>query len=260
MYPISVGVTTFQEKTWGRVYVQYEKNGVLLFAFKNWIKSDEKTYYGTGKLDDEPAYNWFSLENRTVFNRFQEVLNGAADHLFLTPLNYKEKYGTPSVILERLLIEIRANDYQKVENRRGWYNRSKLEEISMSPIIVEVKNRTILFTEYQTEIRLQPKQFLIYLFYLKHPEGLFRNQIPDFEKEIKELYEKVTRSTDHDKIRQTVTDLVLLNGNSWDEQISKIKKSFTDNLGNRIAEKYIIQGKRNEKYFISIDQNLLKIN
>src|SRR5690554_8099523 len=106
---IFVGVTTFQERTWGRVFVQYEKNNELFFAFKNWMKFEENTYFGKGKLEDERAYNWFLSENINIFKNSKDVLNGAADDLFLTPVEYKEKYGTPSVILKRLLIEIRAN-------------------------------------------------------------------------------------------------------------------------------------------------------
>lgn len=142
---IFVGVTTFQERTWGRVFVQYEKNNELFFAFKNWMKFEENTYFGKGKLEDERAYNWFLSENINIFKNSKDVLNGAADDLFLTPVEYKEKYGTPSVILKRLLIEIRANDYQKVENRRGWYNRSQLEEILEERIITYQLNEILLY-------------------------------------------------------------------------------------------------------------------
>lgn len=256
---IFVGVTTFQERTWGRVFVQYEKNNELFFAFKNWMKFEENTYFGKGKLEDERAYNWFLSENINIFKNSKDVLNGAADDLFLTPVEYKEKYGTPSVILKRLLIEIRANDYQKVENRRGWYNRSQLEEIVVSPIRIKVRARIIEFTEYQAKIVFPPREFLIYLFYLRHPEGIFRYQIEDFEEEIKEIYEKVTKSLDVDKIKETVKNLILIDGNSWDEQVSRVKKLLVKELGERVAEKYTIHGRKNEKYFIPIDRELVEI-
>lgn len=256
---LSISITTFQESTWGRVYVQYEKDNQLLFAFKNWIKFDEKTYFGSGSLENEPAYSWFLLENRHVFNDYTVVLDEKADHLYLTPERHREQYGVPSKILKRLLIEIKANAVQKVENRRGWYSRSQLEEVKVSAITLHLTQRIITFTDYDVTIKLPPRQFLIYLFYSQHPDGIYRKQVSDYEAELKQLYSKISVSIQDGKNEAIINDLISLDSNSWDEQISKIKKTFIDTLGEQIASYYLIRGNRNESYALSLDSKLVTL-
>ena len=52
---------------------------------------------------------------------FREVLNGNYDKMYLTPERHRLKYGTPSKILEQLLIDIEDGSCQDVETRRGWF-------------------------------------------------------------------------------------------------------------------------------------------
>lgn len=249
---ISISITTSQEKTWGRVYVQYKINGTLFYSFRNWMNFEEKNYFGLGYLENEPSYTWFEEKNRFEFVRYEDVLKGNADDLLLTPKEHKKKYGTPSEIAKSLLINIRANNLERVINRRGWYDRTHTEELIISPIQLNIRKKSIYFTVYETEILLEPIPFLVYWFYLEHSEGINRIDIPDYESELYAKYEKVTRSTNPEKIKKTIENLIALNSNSWDEQISKIKKVFISKLGERIASKYHIKGKKRDKYFISL--------
>lgn len=252
-----IAITTFQEKTWGRVYVQYEKDGKHFYAFKNWFEKEEKRYFSEGRLESEPAFSWFNPENRHYFYSAEEVLNGTADNLYLTPEKHKKEYGTPSVILRRLLVEIRANNLERVDGRRSWFH--KQQELIISPIVLDVRTRSIRFPLYAEEIKFEPRQFLVYLFYLRHPEGIVRKNIPDFLEELSSLYGKITVSTDKEKIEKVLSGLTDLSKNTWDEQISKIKKQLTDTLGERIAKVYLIQGARENSYTIPLSQELISI-
>jgi hypothetical protein len=67
-----------------------------------------------------------------------------ADNLYLTTPNYKEKYGTPSIILKRLLIELRANIGEPLADRSGWYQGYQTPEVILSPIVITANYKIYL--------------------------------------------------------------------------------------------------------------------
>jgi hypothetical protein len=115
-----VGITTMQERTWGRVFLNYEENGVDKYIFKNWIYFEEYTFKSDGSFESEPAFTWF---NNQEIASVKDVLMGRFDHMNLTPSNHKSSYGTPSIILNELLGELEINEFTNVEERRNWYAR-----------------------------------------------------------------------------------------------------------------------------------------
>jgi hypothetical protein len=265
----SVHITEMHEKTWGRVYVQYEQDNEEYFILKNWLFFDEKTYKSIGSLlVDETieengirphhVYLWFPSEKRHVFQNYQDVLNGAADDLYLTTPNYKEKYGTPSVILKRLLIELRANIGEPLAYRSGWYQRYQTPEIILSPIVISENNKIYLSLYENLEIKLEPLIKLVYLLFLNHPEGIVLVNIGDYEKELSDIYSKITKSDDLAKIQRRVSELTNLTGNSLHEKISKIKNNFVDELGEKLAKNYYIYGNPGEAYKINLSPTLIK--
>ncbi len=248
----SIHITTFQESTWGRVYVQYEQNGEQFYVFKNWLKFEEKVFKGEGDLMDEPAYTWFTDANRQVFTE-QDVLSGKADGLYLTPPKWKEEYGTPSKILKRLLIELKANIGEPVANRRGWFEKSQTPEIVLSDVVINA-NYSITLPFYDLEIQLPALVKLVYLFFLKHPEGVKVVDLADHTAELLSIYEKISVGSDKEKAAKSIEALVNPTENSLHEKISKIKKIFTDELGEKLAAYYIISGSKGEPYKIALPQ------
>lgn len=115
---LEVGITEYQERTWGRVYLNYLENGEPKFIFKNWIYFNENTFQSEGTFENEPAYTWFESQHIVTL---EETINGNFDNLYLTPSNYKSRYGTPSIIVKKLLKEIDSETFNNVESRRGWY-------------------------------------------------------------------------------------------------------------------------------------------
>ena len=116
-----IGITSFQQGTWGRVYIDYVEGGQEKFAFKNWLEFVEKNFSGSGSFESEPAYTWFSSMETT--EDYMAVLEGEYDDLYLTPERHKLKYGTPSKILMTLIQDIDSNLMQDINNRRGWFNK-----------------------------------------------------------------------------------------------------------------------------------------
>lgn len=250
----SINITEYQQATWGRVYVQYEKNNQLFFAFKNWIKFGEKTYKGIGTLEDEPAYNWFEPNKRHIYTQYEDVLNGCADQLYLTPEKYRDEYGTPSKILKRLLIEIKANIGEPVENRRGWFLKEQNNEIILSSVSVNEKNK-IFLPEYDLEIKLEPMLKLVYLFFLKQDKGIKFIELPNYKNELLKLYQKLSTSSENTKIEKRIDELTDLSSNSLHEKISKVNKILKTELGETLANHYIIKGEATQPYKVNLPKD-----
>lgn len=115
-----IGITEAKDATWGRVFMDYTENGENKFAFKNWIRFNEKNFHGNDSFTMEPAFTWF--DKREVTDDYMAVLEGEYDFMFLTPTKYKNDYGTPSKILKRLIADIDSGLMEDISKRRGWYN------------------------------------------------------------------------------------------------------------------------------------------
>jgi len=264
----SVHITEQQDRTWGRVYIQYEQNKQEFYIFKNWLFFDEKTYKGIGNLCDENTelnddknphhvYLWFTEEKRHVYDNYKEVLQGKADHLKLTSENYKIKYGTPSVILKRLLIELRANLGEPVEYRKGWFQRYQNPEIILSEIVVNEKYKIHLPLYENLELKMEPMLRLVYILFLHHPEGIRLKEISNYKSELESIYSKISSTSDLNKIKQRIEELTSITKNSLYEKISKLNKIFKDVLGDKIALHYQIIGNAGQFYKINLEKELI---
>ncbi|MCU4177896.1 hypothetical protein [Carboxylicivirga sp. N1Y90] len=114
-----VGITEFQQRTWGRVYINFVVDGIEGYASKEWQFFKERNFAGKGQFQEEPSYAWF---NETCIADADKVLDGQYDHLNLTPDKYKTAYGTPSKILAKLITDVEDENIEDVDKRRGWYS------------------------------------------------------------------------------------------------------------------------------------------
>jgi hypothetical protein len=255
----SVYITLYQERTWGRVYVCFEKENQMFYAFKNFINFNEHNFLGGGEIIDEPAFNWFSEEKRFEFS-VEEVISGNADHLFLTPDKYKQQYGTPSNLLKRFLIDIRSNNLTPIEKRRGWFENFHIPAIIVSELHVKREYKQLILEDYSTEIELEPLIKTLYVFYLKHPEGVRRIDIQDHHEELQDIYTQITNKSDLEKVKKSIDSLIDISGKSFDEKISKIKKHLIELLGEKIARNYIIYKSSSEEYKLNLDFQKIKFD
>lgn len=255
----SIHITTYQERTWGRVYVSYQMEQKQYFAFKNFINSMEHNFIGNGCIEEEPAFNWFSVDKRFEFS-VNEVLEGKADRLTLTPEKWKVKYGTPSVLLKRLLIDIYSGNLTPVERRRGWFEHFYIPKLQLSDIQVTKEYKQIILKDYFTEVTFEPLMKTLYVFFLKHTEGVKRTDLIDHSEELQLIYTQITQKSDLKKVRQSIALLTDSLGKSFDEKISKIKKQLTDILGEKLAKYYRIHKSESEEYIISLPPSKIKFD
>lgn len=255
----SVHITCFQQNTWGRVYVCFEKDEQAFYAFKNFIRFVEHNFLGDGSIENEPSYTWVTEEKRFAFT-VEEVLAGQADHLCLTPEKHKAAYGTPSTLLKRLLIDIYSGNLTPVAHRRGWFEHFHIPRTILSELHVNKDFKQIVLNDYFTEIPLEPLMKTLYVFYLKHLEGVKRTNLVDHTEELQSIYTQITQKSDLEKVKQSIASLTDNGGKSFDEKISKIKKQFIDILGEQLAKSYYLSKSDTEEYLITLPASKIKFD
>ncbi len=126
----------------------------------------------------------------------------------------------------------------------------------LSPIRITQDYR-IFLTLYKKEIVLTPLLKAVYLFFLKHPEGVYFKNLPSYHAELLQLYRKFAIRGSLEKHVSTITDLVNPLGNSMNEKCSIIKKYITNLLDDSLAKHYYISGGKGELKRISINPEMI---
>jgi hypothetical protein len=129
-----------------------------------------------------------------------------------------------------------------------------------SPRRIKIKGftHTIFIPDFgNIEIPLNPKQKAIYLFFLKHPEGVRIVDLIDHRKEISIYYHRFSNFGTIEEIEKSIDILLDPTNNNINEILSKIKSAFVKILGQRLSDHYIISGNRGEPYRIKLSSDLI---
>ncbi len=92
----------------------------------------------------------------------------------------------------------------------------------------------------QREVELQPVHKAVYLLFLAHPEGIEFKRLSEHRNELTDLYRKIARNLDKEKIIETVAHLVDPLDNAINEKCSRIKNVFLSLMDEYSASYYII--------------------
>ena len=126
--------------------------------------------------------------------------------------------------------------------------------------LIITKNGEVMLS-YQTGIfirkdivKLAPLDRAIYLFFLRHPEGINFSYLPDYREELMEIYKKLMNYRTTASMRKSVEDVTDPTKNSINEKCARIRRAFIDVLGNYMASSYYISGNRGEAKKIVLDR------
>lgn len=124
--------------------------------------------------------------------------------------------------------------------------------------MIITKDYRILLPDYQNmEIKMEPLAKAVYLLFLKHPEGIVFKCLPDFRKELAEIYDKLRPAGMTDKALQSIEDVTNPLLNSINEKCARIRGAFLCEFDDYMARHYYIDGKRGKAKRISLPRDLI---
>lgn len=139
------------------------------------------------------------------------------------------------------------------------FRKSEKKQPRPVPIILNAQKQLLLPELGNLEIKLNPLFKTLYLFYLKHNEGVRLNQLSDFKEELLSIYKHLSIAGDRLTIENRINDLVSAQGDSFNQKKAKINRIVNDLLGESLAQFYRIEGARDEPYKINLPVDLVDI-
>jgi len=134
---------------------------------------------------------------------------------------------------------------------------------NMTPSRLEVRgrNKDIFLVDMEDHhLHLGPLEKTVFLFFLQHPEGVSFPHLIDSKEELYNLYESVSNLGTIAEIHNTVDRLLDVTNNLLSEKVARIKRTFKNAVGDKMAEHYIISGRRGEPKVISLDRGLVEFD
>ena len=121
------------------------------------------------------------------------------------------------------------------------------------------KQFKIYLTDYDNlEVKMGPLPKTVFLFYLRHPEGVMFSHLQDHRDELLKIYSHVCTNDDPKRMEESIKHLTDPLDNSICEKCSNIRKAFAVKIADSIASNYYINGPQGEKKKISLDRNLVE--
>ena len=225
-------------------------------------------YYGISSKEEAKAY----LDHPVLGVRLREITQALLD---CNNKSADDILGFPDVLKVRscmtLFDLVSPNDifndvlYKFYEGQRcdktiwrlGFHDDKLKHQIKFSRITI-TKEGAVLLTDYDNrEVKMEPMTKAVYLLYLRHPEGIAFKQLPDFRKEMADLYVKIKPYGLNDRVLKSIEDVTNPLLNSINEKCSRIKAAFLSEVDASLADHYYIIGKGGEEKKITLPRNLV---
>ena len=140
--------------------------------------------------------------------------------------------------------------------RLGTREEKSKNAIKLSKLRI-AKDGTILLADYQKEVKMEPIVKAVYLLFLNHPEGIAFKFLPDYRKELTDLYQKIKPLGLTERAIRSIEDVTNPLLNSINEKCSRIRAAFLSEVDSSLLEQYIISGKSGEVKKIALSRDLV---
>ena len=145
---------------------------------------------------------------------------------------------------------------EKTVRRLGVRDEKNKNAIRLSRLTI-AKDCTITLSDYQQEVKMEPIVKAIYLLFLKHPEGIPFKHLPDYRKELADIYQKIKPFGLNERAIRSIEDATNPLLNSINEKCSRIRAAFLSEVDSTLLEQYIISGKSGEVKKITLPRELV---
>lgn len=144
------------------------------------------------------------------------------------------------------------------KNINEWTFRQLFKnEIQLSHLRI-TKDHRIFLSEYNNiEVKMEPINKAVYLLFLKHPEGIIFKHLPDYRKELAEIYQRIRPLGLNERAIQSIENVTNPCLNSINEKCARIRSAFISQFDESIAKNYFVTGNRGEAKKISLPRDLV---
>ena len=140
--------------------------------------------------------------------------------------------------------------------RLGFRDEKLKNQIKLSKLTI-TKDCSIILSDYNQEVKLEPIVKAVYLLFLNHPEGIAFKCLPDYRKELADLYQKIKPYGLTDRAIRSIEDVTNPLLNSINEKCSRIRAAFLTLVDASLLDQYIIIGKSGEEKKIALSRDLV---
>lgn len=120
------------------------------------------------------------------------------------------------------------------------------EEELFPQLVVTEDYKIVLAEEKPIEVEMEPLVKAVYLLFLSHSEGIIIKHLPDYRKELTDLYLLLKPYGLTERVKKSIADVTNPTQNSINEKCARIRKLFSSLLPKSVARYYSISGKRGE--------------
>ena len=131
------------------------------------------------------------------------------------------------------------------------------KEAQLSRLVVTKDMRIVLPDYNDMEIKMEPINKAVFLLFLRHPEGIIFKHLPDYRKELADIYQMIKPLGLNERAIQSIEDVTNPCLNSINEKCARIRGAFISKFDESIAENYFISGLRGEAKKITLPRNLV---
>lgn len=125
---------------------------------------------------------------------------------------------------------------------------------AISPLTISRHFKIMLPSFAGQELKLTALPKTVFLFFLRHPEGILFKHLPDYRQELLELYQQVYPSGEPRKMERSIEDLTNPYGNSIHEKCSRIKGTLVKMMTPALAQHYYVRSGKGALKYIPISR------
>jgi hypothetical protein len=137
------------------------------------------------------------------------------------------------------------------------YNTISNCDQPLSRLLIDEKQKIFLSDYDNLEIVLTPLPKTLFIFMLRHPEGVLLKELYLHRKELIEIYCKIGNRLDMSAIQKSIYEMTDVRSNSINEKCSRIKEAFISKIDDSVARNYYITGTKSEPKSIILDRSLV---
>ena len=224
-------------------------------------------FYGIASTEEAKAY----LENPVLGKRLKDITlafldcnNPSAFNILGFPDVLKVQscmtlfdIVSPNDIFNKVLDKYyEGKRCEKTIRRLGVRDEKNKNVVKLSRLTI-AKDCTITLSDYNKEVKMEPIVKAIYLLFLNHPEGIVFKHLPDYRKELVDIYQKIKPLGLTERAIRSIEDVTNPLLNSINEKCSRIRAAFLPEVDPIFLDQYSITGKSGEAKKISLPRDLV---